>query len=106
MFGIEPALRVFFRPGARLRPPAAEGTDMHTDSERNPLLLGVEEPTEPSLRMQTADPRDSDGTDGDEGDGTDGTDGSDSDGTDGDDSDEADGDSDGTDGSDTGPGLI
>ena len=53
------------------------------------------------LRGQAADPRDTDGTDGDAGDGTDGTDGADSDGTDGSDSDGTDGaDGDGSDGTD------
>ena len=65
-------------------------------AERSSLLLNVDSPVDPTLRMMAADPRDGDGTDGTDGDGTDGTD---TDGTDGKDTDGTDGaDSDGTDG--------
>jgi hypothetical protein len=62
---------------------------------KDSLLYGIDDPVQPGLRTQAADPRDSDGTDGDDGDDADGTDGEDSDGTDGDDAD-----GDGTDGTD------
>ena len=46
-------------------------------SERNSLLLNVENPVDPTVVMMSADPKDGDETDETDGDGTDG------DGTDG-----------------------
>lgn len=64
--------------------------------DQGPLLHAVDEPESSTLRMQSPDPHDADGTDTEEGDATDGTDGADTDGADKDGTDGAD--SDGTDG--------
>ncbi len=75
-----------------------------TSPDRSSLILGVEEPDRPGFMAMSADPNDSDGTDGGAKGDNDGTDGGDSDGTDGGDSDGTDGgakaDGDGTDGTD------
>jgi hypothetical protein len=70
---------------------------MNTEApgEHSGLLLNIDAPADPTWKMMAADPKDTDGTDGD-GDGTDG----DGDGTDGTDGDGTDGDGDGTDGTD------
>ena len=75
---------------------AAKGFTMTdaTSADRSSLILGVEEPDRPGFMAMSADPNDSDGTDGGAKGDNDGTDGGDSDGTDGG------GDADGTDGSD------
>ena len=67
-----------------------------TSPDRSSLILGVEEPDRPGFMAMSADPNDSDGTDGGAKGDNDGTDGGDSDGTDG----GAKADGDGTDGTD------